>query len=315
MVMDKNVSKDHGSWGRELFGRLEDDGVHVQWHDFSTSHAMDWEKNIHSKSLEICINFDGRSVFSKGRGRTMVTGPKSVACFAHGTWKSRRLAENRHRFLTIEMSRSWISRAFGVFHARCPAGMRRLLEGKGFSEARPLTPWIRRAAEEMLCPPVSLHAVWYPAKIMEISAHLFSATELFCERQKRVAKERVERVKQILERDFENPPGLVGMAREVGCSQFHLSRVFSEETGTTISRYLRTIRLEKAAEFLRTGNFNVTEAAMRVGYSSLSHFSKAFAEHFGHCPCVFPWSPEKVTGGDGQDAERQDLPKGAAYSL
>ena len=56
----------------------------------------------------------------------------------------------------------------------------------------------------------------------------------------------------------------------------------------TISRYLRNLRLERAAELLRSGRSNVTEAAMAVGYSSLSHFSKAFAEMFGVCPCAFP---------------------------
>ena len=32
--------------------------------------------------------------------------------------------------------------------------------------------------------------------------------------------------------------------------------------------------MERAAELLRTGRYNVTEAATEVGYSSLSHFSK-----------------------------------------
>lgn len=271
----------------------------MEWHDFWTPHSMDQGKIFLPGSLEICVNFDGQSVVSKGRGRTTVVGPKSVSFFAHGTVKSWRVAEERHRFLTIGMSRSWLSRVFGAFQEK--REMRNFLEGGrgSFPRSRPLTPWIRRAAEEMRCPPVSLHRIWYPAKILEISAHLFSEPELFCERQKRVARERVEKVKAILERDIENPPGLVEMGREVGCSHFHLSRIFSDETGTTISRYLRTIRLEKAAELLRTGQHNVTEAAMIVGYSSMSHFSKAFAGHFGHCPCVFPL---KTTGG-GSGAE------------
>ena len=283
-----------------MFGCLEDDGVSVEWHDFSTTHVMEPGKKLQLGTLEICINFEGQGFFSKGRGRTMVVGPKCVSLFAHGTLRRWREAKERHRFLTIEMSRSWMSRVFGTFQERWD--IRDILgSGRGlFPGSRPLTPWIRRAAEEMRCPPVSLHRGWYPAKILEISAHLFSVSELFCERQKRVARERVEKVKAILERDIENPPGLVEMGREVGCSHFHLSRIFSEETGTTISRYLRTIRLEKAAELLRTGNHNVTEAAMVVGYSSMSHFSKAFAAHFGHCPCVFPLKTAGERGETGQ---------------
>ena len=53
-------------------------------------------------------------------------------------------------------------------------------------------------------------------------------------------------------------------------------------------QYLRNIRMERAAELLRTGRYNVTEAAIEVGYSSLSHFSKAFCETIGCCPVLYP---------------------------
>ena len=147
-------------------------------------------------------------------------------------------------------------------------------------------------AEEMLRPPIKGPGVgfWFHAKILEIAAHTLTEPEpeLFCQRHKRVAIDRVDQVKRLLAADLENPPTLAQLGRKVGCSPFYLSRIFSENTGLTISRYLRTIRLERASELLRTGQCNVTEAAMTVGYSSLSHFSKAFAEMFGACPCVFP---------------------------
>ena len=46
--------------------------------------------------------------------------------------------------------------------------------------------------------------------------------------------------------------------------------------------------MERAAELLRSGRYNVTEAATEVGYSSLSHFSKAFCETIGCCPVLYP---------------------------
>jgi AraC-like DNA-binding protein len=64
--------------------------------------------------------------------------------------------------------------------------------------------------------------------------------------------------------------------------------MFSNQTGHTITQQLRQLRMEKAAELLRSGEFNVTEAAMEVGYSSLSHFSAAFHETFGCCPGLYP---------------------------
>ena len=77
------------------------------------------------------------------------------------------------------------------------------------------------------------------------------------------------------------------LAEQVGCGTFHLSRMFSQQVGQTVPQYLRQLRLEKAAQLLREGRHNVTEAATAVGYSSLSHFSKAFWETYGCCPGLY----------------------------
>jgi AraC-like DNA-binding protein len=142
-------------------------------------------------------------------------------------------------------------------------------------------------------PPVAKAAqiLWYQSKALELMAHFLFAPkdpEFFCMRQKRVARERVGRVKEILARDLVNPPTLEILGQEVGCSPFYLSRIFSREVGLTIPQYLRNLRMERAAELLRTGRYNVTEAAIEVGYSSLSHFSKAFCETIGCCPVLYP---------------------------
>ena len=67
----------------------------------------------------------------------------------------------------------------------------------------------------------------------------------------------------------------------MGCSQFYLRRIFAQEMGKSITAYLRDLRLERAALLLRTGDCNVTEAALEVGYSNLSQFMVAFRELFG----------------------------------
>jgi AraC-like DNA-binding protein len=87
---------------------------------------------------------------------------------------------------------------------------------------------------------------------------------------------------------LEDPPTLEELGQEVGVSQFYLSRTFSQEMGMTIPQFLRRIRMERAAELLRDGRHNVTEAAFAVGYSSLGHFSKSFCEVMGCCPTLYP---------------------------
>ena len=95
-------------------------------------------------------------------------------------------------------------------------------------------------------------------------------------------------MKELLTVQLENPPSLDALGREVGVSQFYLSRTFSAETGMTIPQFLRRVRMERAAELLRAGTHNVTEAAFAVGYASLGHFSKSFCEVVGCCPALYP---------------------------
>jgi len=95
-------------------------------------------------------------------------------------------------------------------------------------------------------------------------------------------------VVSILRGRLAEPPSLLEIGREIGCSPFHLSRTFSQEMRMTIPQYLRKLRMERAAELLRDGRHNVTEAALEVGYSSLSHFSLAFCQTMGCCPGLYP---------------------------
>ena len=78
-----------------------------------------------------------------------------------------------------------------------------------------------------------------------------------------------------------------------------MSRIFAQETGASIPKFLRMKRIEKAAAFIRSGKMNVTEAAMAVGYSSLGAFTKAFVEQMGCCPGLYPFAkvatPRKIS--------------------
>jgi transcriptional regulator GlxA family with amidase domain len=44
------------------------------------------------------------------------------------------------------------------------------------------------------------------------------------------------------------------------------------------------IRLKKAAELLRTGQYSIAEIAYKVGFSEPANFSRSFTRHFGKSP-------------------------------
>ncbi|MBN8709027.1 MAG: hypothetical protein BGO12_13310 [Verrucomicrobia bacterium 61-8] len=290
-----------GEW-RRIYGSFQE-GLSIEWHDFECATTLDWSRSFHPDSLEICINLAGCGTLRTSPSRTHVINPQTVAHYSVGSegLAADRHAGQKHRFFTIEISRPWLQQAISGHEGHLNRETLTFLSGnlKPSQQTRsaPLDQRLKRTTEELLHPPIPepVNSLWFRAKALEIVSHVLidTTSELFCQRHKRVALDRVERVKQALARDLEHPPTLGELAKEVGCSSFYLSRIFSEQTGMTISRYLRNLRLEKAAELLRKGECNVTEAAFTVGYSSLSHFSKAFAEMFGSCPCVFPLQGKK----------------------
>ncbi len=88
---------------------------------------------------------------------------------------------------------------------------------------------------------------------------------------------------RLLTRDLENPPSISELAGNVGMCRSKLHFCFQQVYGTTPFEYLRLKRLETAQRLLHQG-MNVTQAAFAVGYSSLSHFTKAFKQYTGCLP-------------------------------
>ena len=280
---------------RQLWGDFDRLGVALQWHDFRTERALDWGQSFRPRSLEFCLNVAGRGAV----GDRADYSPSTAGYYAVADepLTASRQARDHHQFVTVEFSNRRLQEQLADCEADLDPQMRAAIfpvkERSIVSSAQPMTSEQRQVVASLLAPPVSKPAqsLWYESKSLELMSHFLFAPkdpELFCMRQKRVARDRVERTKVLLARDLANPPTLETLGREVGCSPFYLSRSFSREVGLTIPQYLRKLRMERAAELLRSGRYNVTEAATEVGYASLSHFSKAFCETIGCCPVLYP---------------------------
>ena len=281
---------------RPLYGDVDSMGVAVEWHDFRMARSFNWGRTFHPRSLEFCLNLEGHG--QVGAGKTdYAPGNSGYYAIGDEPLPASRRANDHHQFATLEFSRSHLQKQFVQNEADLEPEIRRVIFGgkneSVIAPARPMSIQQRGVVASLAEPPVAKAAqiLWYQSKALELMAHFLFAPkdpEFFCMRQKRVARERVERTKELLKRDLANPPTLEILGQEVGCSPFYLSRIFSREVGLTIPQYLRNLRMERAAELLRTGRYNVTEAATEVGYSSLSHFSKAFCETIGCCPVLYP---------------------------
>jgi AraC-like DNA-binding protein len=96
--------------------------------------------------------------------------------------------------------------------------------------------------------------------------------------------EKVHHAAYLLTKNLQNTPELHEVARTVGLSKSKLHPLFRKVYAITPFDYLRKYRLKKAEELLREGGMNVTETSLEVGYSSVSHFTKAFVEQFHYLP-------------------------------
>src|SRR5437762_3657525 len=270
---------------RPLYGDVDQFGVAVEWHDFRTARSFDWGKSFHPRSLEFCLNLEGHGQVGAAAKTRSDYAPGHCGYYAIGDepLPASRRAHDHHQFVTLEFSRKHLPKQFVQNEADLEPQIRRVIFGDKdetvVAPTRPMSIQQRAVVSSLGEPPVSKPAqiLWYQSKALELMAHfLFEPKdpEFFCMRQKRVARERVERAKELLSRNLANPVTLEVLGQEVGCSPFYLSRICSREVGLTIPQYLRNLRMERAAELLRTGRYNVTEAATEVGYSSLSHFSK-----------------------------------------
>lgn len=100
----------------------------------------------------------------------------------------------------------------------------------------------------------------------------------------RARRDYVEDAKALLQERFRERLLLNDIGRALHVSIYHLCRLFKEGTGMPIHRYLNQLRLRQALEMIAAGEEDLCDLALRLGFSSHSHFTTAFRKEFGISP-------------------------------
>ncbi|WP_126639775.1 helix-turn-helix transcriptional regulator [Embleya hyalina] len=74
------------------------------------------------------------------------------------------------------------------------------------------------------------------------------------------------------------------LGRHVGCSPFHLSRVFHQVTGQTLNHYRNQLRVRAVAEDLADGHSSLRTLATTYGFADQAHLTRVFRQHTGLVP-------------------------------
>lgn len=95
---------------------------------------------------------------------------------------------------------------------------------------------------------------------------------------------RIRRAKEIVIANMTEPPSLTDLAKEVGLSLKRLKEGFKQIYGDSVYSFLFDYKMEYARRLLDSGQYNVNEIGLRIGYSTSSHFIAAFRKKYGTTP-------------------------------
>jgi len=90
--------------------------------------------------------------------------------------------------------------------------------------------------------------------------------------------------KQIIEANLFSQTGIEDLAEKCNLSVSSFKREFRKLYNYSPAHYIRTKRLEKAAELLLASNERITDIAYDCGFNDLANFTKSFHDKFGTSP-------------------------------
>ena len=108
------------------------------------------------------------------------------------------------------------------------------------------------------------------------------------EHQSTRAHELARAISVFLDERYKDPElSLYQIAAHFGLTEAYVSAFFKNHIGSNISRYIESLRLDRAARYLSETNFSVKAIAIKVGYGSDKAFRRAFKRANGVAPVDF----------------------------
>lgn len=105
--------------------------------------------------------------------------------------------------------------------------------------------------------------------------------------RERAADAAIRRALELMTRSFSEPLTVDDLARAAELPRFVFLRRFRAQTGTSPYHALTELRLERAAELLRTSSASILEVCLSCGFGDPSRFARMFRQRYGCTPRRF----------------------------
>lgn len=98
----------------------------------------------------------------------------------------------------------------------------------------------------------------------------------------------LKKVSDFIEANLGNEQfGVEDLSREAGMSLTHLNRKLNALIGQSAGKFIRSMRLQRAADLLQKRAGTISDIAYDMGFSSPNNFGRAFKKQFGMSPSEF----------------------------
>lgn len=97
----------------------------------------------------------------------------------------------------------------------------------------------------------------------------------------------INQILSYIEDNLDEEITLDKIATEFSYSKFYIARLFKEQVGSTLHKYIQNRRLTEAALQLVETDMPIIEIAYEAHYTSQQAFTKAFLQEYSYTPQVY----------------------------
>lgn len=125
------------------------------------------------------------------------------------------------------------------------------------------------------------------SEVMNILDRGISLLEKNFEVNPQTTHKEIDTVKKYIYENYDKELSIDILADKVYMAPSYLSHVFKKETGQNISKFIKSLRMEKAKQMLEDTHEKIVNISACVGYPNVSYFCKSFREYYGVSPQKF----------------------------
>lgn len=153
-----------------------------------------------------------------------------------------------------------------------------------------VTPEMRRSIDDIRSckQDGELKRMYTDSRVLELIMYQLEQLSSYTDEEKYVFKDedisKLEEAREILEREYINPPTQKQLSKMIFLNEFKLRSGFKKYYGTTIYDFITGLRMKQARKLIVEQRKNMYEVGTMIGFKHQGSFTHAFKKYYGILP-------------------------------